>query len=75
VIVDAQVQANGYLTTLRHPDQGVSRVVSAPRQFQRTPGAARRPAPDMGQHPELTPLEGAYTWDEITVLKEHRAML
>jgi crotonobetainyl-CoA:carnitine CoA-transferase CaiB-like acyl-CoA transferase len=75
VIVDAQVQANGYLTTLPHPDKGVSRVVSAPRQFQRTPGAARGPAPEVGQHPELTPLEGGYTWDEIAVLKEQRAML
>jgi crotonobetainyl-CoA:carnitine CoA-transferase CaiB-like acyl-CoA transferase len=75
VIVDPQVQANGYLTTLQHPDKGEYQVVSAPMRFQRTPGAARGPAPEVGQHTELTLLDVGYTWDEIATLKEQGAIL
>jgi crotonobetainyl-CoA:carnitine CoA-transferase CaiB-like acyl-CoA transferase len=75
VIVDPQVQANGYLITLRHPDKGEYRVVSTPLKFQRTPGEAQGPAPEVGQHTELQLLELGYTWDEIAVLKEQRAII
>jgi crotonobetainyl-CoA:carnitine CoA-transferase CaiB-like acyl-CoA transferase len=75
VIVDPQVHANGYLTTLRHPDKGAYQVVSTPLKFQRTPGEAQGPAPEVGQHTELTLLELGYTWDEIAVLKEQRAII
>jgi crotonobetainyl-CoA:carnitine CoA-transferase CaiB-like acyl-CoA transferase len=75
VIVDPQVQANGFLTTVRHPDKGEYRVVSAPMQFQRTSGAARGPAPEVGQHTELTLLDVGYTWDDIARLKEQGAIL
>jgi crotonobetainyl-CoA:carnitine CoA-transferase CaiB-like acyl-CoA transferase len=72
---DPQVLANGYLTTLRHPDKGECQVVSTPLKFQRTPGKAQRPAPEVGQHTELTLLELGYTWDEIAVLKEQGAII
>jgi crotonobetainyl-CoA:carnitine CoA-transferase CaiB-like acyl-CoA transferase len=75
VIVDPQVHANGYLTTLRHPDKGAYQVVSTPLKFQRTPGEAQGPAPEVGQHTELTLLELGYTWDEIAVLKEQGAII
>jgi crotonobetainyl-CoA:carnitine CoA-transferase CaiB-like acyl-CoA transferase len=75
VIVDPQVQANGYLTTLRHPDKGEYQVVSTPLKFQRTPGDTQGPAPEAGQHTELQLLELGYTWEEIAVLKEQGAII
>jgi crotonobetainyl-CoA:carnitine CoA-transferase CaiB-like acyl-CoA transferase len=75
VIVDPQVQANRYLTPLRHAAHGDYYVVSAPMQFQRTPAAARGPAPEVGQHTELTLVDLGYTWEEIAVLKEQGAIL
>jgi crotonobetainyl-CoA:carnitine CoA-transferase CaiB-like acyl-CoA transferase len=75
VIIDPQVQANGYLSTLRHPDKGEYQVVSTPLKFQRTPGAARGPAPEVGQHTELILLDLGYTWEEIAVLKEQGAII
>jgi crotonobetainyl-CoA:carnitine CoA-transferase CaiB-like acyl-CoA transferase len=75
VIVDPQVQANGYLTSLRHTTHGDYRVVCPPMQLQRTPGAMRGPAPEVGQHTELTLLDLGYTWEEIAVLKEQGAIL
>jgi formyl-CoA transferase len=44
-------------------------------QFQRIRGAAREPAPEVGQHTELTLLDAGYTWDEIATLKEQGAIL
>jgi crotonobetainyl-CoA:carnitine CoA-transferase CaiB-like acyl-CoA transferase len=75
VIVDPQVQANGCLTTLRHPDKGEYQVVSTPLKFQRTPGDTQGPAPEAGQHTELQLLELGYTWEEIAVLKEQGAII
>jgi crotonobetainyl-CoA:carnitine CoA-transferase CaiB-like acyl-CoA transferase len=75
VIVDPQVQANGYLTALRHPDKGEYQVVSTPLKFQRPPGAPQGPAPEVGQHTELTLLELGYTWEESAVLKAQRAII
>jgi crotonobetainyl-CoA:carnitine CoA-transferase CaiB-like acyl-CoA transferase len=75
VIVDPQVQANSYLTPLRHPDKGVYQVVSAPMRFQRTPGAPQGPAPEVGQHTELTLLDLGYTWEEIAALKAQGAII
>jgi crotonobetainyl-CoA:carnitine CoA-transferase CaiB-like acyl-CoA transferase len=69
------VQANGYLSPLRHPDKGDYQVVSAPLRFQRTPGGPQGPAPEVGQHTELTLLDLGYTWEEVTALKEQGAII
>jgi crotonobetainyl-CoA:carnitine CoA-transferase CaiB-like acyl-CoA transferase len=48
VQTDPQVVANGYLP--RHPDHPTARLAASPVQFDETPIAIRRRAPDKGEH-------------------------
>ena len=66
---DPQALANGYITTVAHPNLGALRVVGVPVQLAQTPGSVRAPAPELGQHTEEVLLELGYGWEQIEALK------
>ena len=59
------------LTTVHTPEEA-SR--DPHRMARPTPGAARRPAPELGQHTEEILLELGYDWERIAQLKETGAV-
>jgi crotonobetainyl-CoA:carnitine CoA-transferase CaiB-like acyl-CoA transferase len=65
VAEDEQALANGYLTTVEHPNLGPIRTAGIPLGFSGTPAALVRPAPELGQHTEAILLDAGYTWQEI----------
>jgi crotonobetainyl-CoA:carnitine CoA-transferase CaiB-like acyl-CoA transferase len=74
VIADPQARANGYFTTIDHPNLGPFEVVDAPFRFSRSHVTARGPAPEVGQHTEEVLLELGYSWEEISALREGGAL-
>lgn len=68
---DPQVRANDYVTTIEHPQHGLTRMLGFPVGFSETPCSIRTPAPELGQHTEelLQELLG-YDWDRIGQLRE-----
>ncbi len=64
-IDDVQVQANGYVIEVEHPERGTSRVVSSPAQFDGEPIAGRSAAPDIGQHTDEVLV--ALGWDAARI--------
>ncbi|MBI2887864.1 MAG: CoA transferase [Chloroflexi bacterium] len=74
VMADPQVAANGYLTTVEHPDYGPFQTVDTPLKFSDSQVHARGPAPETGQHTEEVLLEAGYTWDELIRLREAGAI-
>ena len=62
VVVDRQVEANGYLLSFDRGEHGTTRVVSSPAQFDGEPPAARYPAPDLGQDTDAVLRD--LGWDE-----------
>ena len=67
---DPQMQANGYVTEIPHPQFGTLKYMNCPVGLSETPGAVREPAPELGQHTELLLTEElGYTWDDIGRLK------
>ncbi len=75
VVVDPQVQSNGYAVDLEHATEGPYQLVGAPMKFQRTPGAVRNPAPELGQNTEEILLELGYSWDDIQEFKARGAII
>jgi crotonobetainyl-CoA:carnitine CoA-transferase CaiB-like acyl-CoA transferase len=71
---DPQAIANGYLREVDAGDKGRFALVASPVQFDQTspPLAA---SPEMGQNTETVLLERGLDWDEITALKQARAIL
>ena len=69
VIVDPQVEANGFITSVDHPNEGAYQVLNAPMQFAHTPTTPAGAAPELGQHTESVLLDIGYTWDDIAALK------
>jgi crotonobetainyl-CoA:carnitine CoA-transferase CaiB-like acyl-CoA transferase len=49
-VEDVQVQANGYLVEVEHPERGTTRLVASPAQFDGEPVDGRRAAPATGEH-------------------------
>ncbi|MFQ5875853.1 MAG: CaiB/BaiF CoA transferase family protein, partial [Dehalococcoidia bacterium] len=73
VIVDPQAHSNGCFMTLKHDTEGEFELVAPPINFERTPGEAKGPAPELGQDTESKLLDLGYTWEDITTLKEQGA--
>lgn len=72
---DPQMYANDYIVEFDHPVRGREKWVGVPVRLSQTPGAIRRPAPELGQDTEEVLLEiGGYTWEEIEKLRMEEAI-
>jgi formyl-CoA transferase len=49
-------------------------VVGFPWKFSATPAAAAPGAPELGQHTEELLLDLGYTWEQITALRDAKAI-
>lgn len=74
VCESAQVADNGYLPTVTGTDGRPFRLVAPPYQFDGAPTAPRGPAPELGQHTEDVLLEGGWSWDQISALRDSGAL-
>ena len=74
VVNDPQAIANNYVVWFDHPVLGKTRMVGFPWDFSRTPASVRREAPEFGQHTEEILLELGYSWEDISRLKEKKAI-
>ena len=72
VLVDPQVEANGYLP--RHPEHERARVASGPVQFDMETTVVRRRAPQVGEHTDEVLTDLGYTAAEIAALRESGAI-
>ena len=69
ILVDPQVEANGYLRPVEYPDAVTHHLVANPVQFDETPPELVR-APAMGQHTdEILENDLGLDWDTIIALK------
>jgi len=75
VVDDPQALANDYVTWFDHPVLGRTKMVGFPWDFSQTPASVRREAPEFGQHTEEILLELGYTWDDISKLRDEKAIL
>ena len=71
---DPQIIANGYFTELQHPVLGTLKEVGVPLTLSETPGAARAPAPEYGEHTEDVLLSYGYTWEQLTALRDKKVI-
>jgi len=72
---DPQVEANGYVTEVEHPQHGPIGMVGLPVALSETPGSIRRVAPELGQHTEEILLDVlGWDWDRIGELREKKAI-
>lgn len=67
---DPQVLANEYLAEVEHPTLGKLKEVGVPVKLNETPGAARSPSPEFGQHTEEVLLDHGYTWSQIDAFRK-----
>lgn len=74
LIEDRQALDNDYLLTVDHPIAGPMTVVGQPWKFSETPATIAPAAPELGQHTEEILLDMGYTWDDITALREKKAI-
>ena len=73
-VADPQARANGYFTTVDHPELGAYETLQSPFRFGRSTVTARGPAPELGQHTEEVLLEMGYSWEDIVALRERGAL-
>ena len=71
---DEQARANEYVIDIEHPTQGLIPTVGPPWAFSETPAEAASAAPELGQQTEDILQELAYSWEEITALRERGAL-
>ncbi len=74
VAEDPQLTANNYLINIEHPLYGPLKTMGFPWDFSETPASWRRKAPGLGEHTEEVLIEIGYSREEITKLKENRAI-
>ncbi len=70
VINDPQALANDYFVDMEISGVGPTRVVGNLVHLSETPGSAKGPSSEQGQHTEEILLGLGYSWDEITALNE-----
>ena len=70
VINDPQALANDYFVDMDISGVGPTRVVGNLVHLSETPGSAKGPSAEQGQHTEEILLELGYSWDEITSLND-----
>ena len=71
---DPQVVANGYLAAVDVGEEAPLPMVTAPVQFDETPGRPTR-APEHGEHTEAVLLDVGLSWDELAGLKERGVII
>ena len=59
---------------MEHPIAGPTQVVGQPWKFSETPADVTRAAPELGQHTEEILLDLGYRWEDITALREAKAI-
>jgi crotonobetainyl-CoA:carnitine CoA-transferase CaiB-like acyl-CoA transferase len=64
-----QLEANGYLATVEHPNLGRIHTAGLPVQMSGTPPDSVGYAPELGQHTEEVLLELGYSWEEMERLR------
>ena len=70
ILADPQARANGYISSMPHPELGEVLVAGSPIQFGREPQTELAPPPELGDSTERYLTELGYSWDEITKLRE-----
>jgi crotonobetainyl-CoA:carnitine CoA-transferase CaiB-like acyl-CoA transferase len=72
---DPQMVANDYVVDYDHPTWGPSKVVGVPVRLSKTPGSAKAPAPEFGEHTEQILIDSlGYSWEDIGRLKEEEVI-
>ena len=74
LVRDPQVIANEFLAELDHPTHGKLKEVGVVVKLSETPGKARKPAPEYGEHTEEVLLSYGYTWDQIAAFRDKRVV-
>ena len=71
---DPHVKAREMVVEVEHPVVGVMKTLGLPVKLSDTPGAVKRPAPLFGQHTHEILAEIGYSEENITRLRESRAI-
>lgn len=71
---DEQIRANDYIVKIDHPSYGAIETWGMPIQLDKSPGKVRKVCPQLGQHTEEILLEIGYSWDDLSKLKEQKAI-
>ena len=74
LLVDPQVEANGYIGDVVIDGETAYRLPAVPLQLDGSPPPLRR-APEHGEDTETLLLEAGYSWEEITALKDAGVIL
>jgi len=74
VLSHEQVHANGYITSLDHPQIGAARIVPAPITFSETPVDSLNAEPAHGEHTEEVLRDFGFATSEIEGLRQERVV-
>jgi crotonobetainyl-CoA:carnitine CoA-transferase CaiB-like acyl-CoA transferase len=74
VVDDPQVEHNGWITSVEHPNGSPVRVVGVPMRFSETPGTIRSGPPAVGRDTDAVLTDAGYGDDEIAELHREGAV-